>query len=164
MPIYEFYCTDCHVIFSFLARTASTRRRPECPVCGRSRLERRPSSFAFLKRGTDDQEPDPFEGLDESALEGAMEAMAGEMERLDDNEDPKAMSRALRKFGEISGLELGERMEDALQRMEAGEDLDSIESSLDDDDESLDDLFRIKGSVLRRSRRPRVDDTLYFLD
>ena len=37
MPIYEFYCSGCHTILSFLARTPNTRKRPACPHCGKYR-------------------------------------------------------------------------------------------------------------------------------
>ncbi len=112
--------------------------------------------------GEDGDDNDAFAGADEARLEGAMEALGGEMERLGDSEDPRALGHLLRRFGELSGLDLGPRMQDALQRMEAGEDPDAIESELDDDDDSFDGLFELKRS-LRRARRPSVDDQLYFL-
>ena len=46
MPIYEFYCSDCHTVFNFLARKTADRRRPDCPRCRRPKLERRASTFA----------------------------------------------------------------------------------------------------------------------
>ena len=48
MPIYEFYCADCHTIFNFLARKTSSVV-PGCPRCDRRRLERRVSAFAISK-------------------------------------------------------------------------------------------------------------------
>ena len=92
-----------------------------------------------------------------------MESLASEMERMGDSDDPRAVGRLLRRFGDATGLELGPKMEDALRRMEAGEDLDEIDAELEGDEDNLDDLFRFKRRVLRRSRRPQVDDTLYFL-
>ena len=35
MPIYEFYCRDCHRVYSFLSRSVAPDRRPPCPKCGR---------------------------------------------------------------------------------------------------------------------------------
>ena len=74
MPIYEFYCRDCHTVYSFFTPRMDTERQPACPRCELQDLERKPSRFATLKhRGEEDGE-DPFAGLDESRLEGAMGA------------------------------------------------------------------------------------------
>ena len=172
MPIYEFYCADCHTVFSFFTPSPHTTRRPDCPKCQRSELERRPSRFATLKhvalKQTGDNAMDDdgmgFEGIDEDRLEGAMGAMMGEMERLDEN-DPKAMAHMMRRFGDLAGLEMGGQMEDMVRRLEAGEDPDALEQemdSLEGGDDGFDDFFRLKKTV-RRRRRPRVDDELYFL-
>ena len=32
MPVYEFYCPDCHMIFNFLSRRIDTRKRPPPPA------------------------------------------------------------------------------------------------------------------------------------
>jgi putative FmdB family regulatory protein len=168
MPIYEFYCPDCHTLYSFFADSPRVRRKPDCPDCGRPRLERRPSTFAMIRPGGSDDEAadadDPFAGIDEQRLEGAMDSLTHEMERLGDTEDPRVLGRFFRRFGEMTGLELGPKMEDAIRRMEAGEDPDTLEEEMGDaDEDSLEDLFRLKRDVLRRARRPRVDQTLHFL-
>src|SRR5512145_1150123 len=49
MPVYEFYCAECHTIFNFLSRRVNTEKRPDCPRCGRPELERQVSSFAVSK-------------------------------------------------------------------------------------------------------------------
>lgn len=165
MPIYEFYCPDCNTLYSFFSARPDPDRRPDCPRCSRPRLERRPSSFATLKHRGDD-EPEPLAGVDEAKLEGAMATLMQEMGSADE-EDPRAMGRMMRRFGELTGLEIGGRMEELVRRMEAGEDPDSLEDELGDDlegDGSLDDFFRLKSALgERRSKRPRVDDELYFL-
>jgi putative FmdB family regulatory protein len=169
MPIYEFYCRDCHTIFSFFSPTSRVERAPSCPRCQRPKLQKRPSTFAMLRArpsGDDEAEgDDPFGGLDEDRVEKAMESLAAEMEGLGDTEDPKALGSLFRRFGDLTGLEPGPRMEEALRRLETGEDMESIESDLDfdDDSEDLSELFQLKSRLLRRARRPRVDETLHFL-
>ncbi len=165
MPIYEFYCPDCHTVFSFFTARPRPRVRPDCPRCDRARIERRPSTFAYHRGGgRADEEDSLLEGLDESRLESAMESLAGEMEGIEESEDPMVLGRAFRRFGELTGLELGPRMEEAIQRMESGEDLDAVEADLGpEDDDNLEDYFRLKRSLSRRLRRPAVDETLYFL-
>jgi putative FmdB family regulatory protein len=36
MPIYEFYCPDCHTVFSFFSSRIDTAVRPACPQCGKA--------------------------------------------------------------------------------------------------------------------------------
>lgn len=168
MPIYEFYCRTCHTIYSFFSASVGVDAPPACPECDRQRLERRPSTFAMLSgggdEGEDDEADDFLRGIDEQRLEGAMETLASEMERLGDGDDPRAMGQVFRRFGELTGLELGPRMEEALARMEGGEDLDAIEDDLEGgDDDDLEDFFRFRRRVLSRRSRPRVDQTLHFL-
>ena len=166
MPIYEFYCPDCHTVYSFFSARIDTGASPDCPRCRRQRLDRKPSTFATLKhRGEDDEAEDPFSGLDESKLEGAMETLMQEMGGLENEDDPRAMGRLMRRFGELSGLEMGDRMEEMIRRMEAGEDPESLEEEMggDPDGDDFDDFFKLKKAVAGRRRRPRIDQELYFL-
>ena len=165
MPIYEFYCPDCHTVYNFFSARIDTAARPDCPRCERSGLERKPSTFATLKHGgEDDPEDDPLSGLDEAKLEGAMASLMQEVGGLENEDDPRAMGRLMRRFGELSGLEMGDRMEEMVRRMEAGEDPESLEAEMGDDldGDDFDDFFKLKKALGRR-RGPRVDEELYFL-
>lgn len=165
MPIYEFYCCDCHTLFNFFSSAIDTDSRPACPRCQRPDLERRPARFATLKHGGD-QEPDPFGDLDEARLAGVMESMMGELEGLEANEDPRQLAGLFRRFGEASGLEFGPRMEAMMSRLESGEDPDRLEEEMGDDiddDGALEEFFRLRKRGWNRQRRPQVDETLYFL-
>jgi putative FmdB family regulatory protein len=171
MPIYEFYCPDCHTIFSFFSVAINTEARPACPRCGRPDLGRRPSTFATLRRGTGEGtegEEDPaLGGLDEERLEGAMESVLGDMDESAE-EDPRAMARLMRRFTEAAGMAPGPRMEAMLRRLEAGEDPEALEDELGDgeggEDDLLGEFFQAKKAArARRTGRPRVDKELYFL-
>ena len=169
MPIYEFYCEACHAVFSFFSASSAAAARPACPRCGRGELPRRPSSFAMLRGRPDsageEGEPSPLDQLDESRMGDAMESLMREMGELDDDADPRRVGTFFRRFSDLAGLEMGPRMEDALARLEAGQELDELEAELGDvgEEDSLDDLFRLKKAVERRRRRPDVDPELYFL-
>ena len=168
MPIYEFYCQSCHAVFNFFSASSALSSHPACPRCGRADLPRRPSSFATLRHrdsGDEGGEPSPLDDLDESRMGAAMDTLMREMGDLDENADPRRVGAFLRRFGDLAGLEMGPRMEDALSRLEAGEDMDEVESGMDDleQDDSLEDLFRLKKAAERRRRRPQVDPELYFL-
>ncbi len=51
MPVYEFYCPDCHAIFNFFSRRVDTETQPACPRCGRPELGRQASLFAISRGG-----------------------------------------------------------------------------------------------------------------
>jgi putative FmdB family regulatory protein len=167
MPIFEFYCRDCHTVFSFLARGAGGARRPACPRCGRAELPRRPSSFAISKgrKEAESGAEDEFPDLDESKLERAMASMAGELENLDED-DPKQAARLARRLYEAAGIPVGGGLEEAIRRMEAGEDPEAIEAEMGD---ALDaDPFAAPpekrlARLRRRVLPPAVDTTLYEL-
>lgn len=133
MPVYEFYCPDCHVIYSFFSQRVDTRTRPACPQCGHLDLERQASLFAISRGGEerrgDDEDLPP--GMDEDKMMRAFESMAGEFENVDEN-DPKQAARMIRRLFEAGGMKLGDGMAEAVRRMEAGEDPEQIEAELGD--------------------------------
>jgi len=133
MPIYEFYCRHCHRVLSFLSRAVNTDKTPACPRCGRADLVRRASAFAISKGRKEEPKPEapPGPDIDEARLEKAMEALAGDMDSLDEN-DPKQGAHLMRKLFSATGMPVGSGMEEALKRMEAGEDPEKIEEEMGD--------------------------------
>jgi putative FmdB family regulatory protein len=167
MPIYEFYCPDCHAIFSFLSRGAGSRKRPSCPRCDRPRLEKRASSFAISSGRPEPSADDGLPDLDEAGMERAMQELAHKADGIDEN-DPRAMARLMRDFYRSTGMPLGDGIEEAMSRMEAGEDPEQIEAEMGDlldDDEALLGGEQRPGlkALRRRFRPPEIDDTLYEL-
>jgi len=163
MPIYEFYCEDCNTIFNFYSRTIDTRKRPKCPKCKIRVLDRQMSAFAVTGKARQEGDTDDLP-VDEEKMERAMQMLAGEAERIDEN-DPKQAADLMRKLTSMTGLELGSGMEEALRRMEKGEDPEQIEAEMGDLLEN-EDPFQIVGKKGARSGRraaPRRDDTLYDL-
>jgi putative FmdB family regulatory protein len=178
MPIYEFYCSDCHRIFSFLSRSVDTAKRPACPRCRRATLARRVSSFAISK-GRKEEAVAPAEadlpglppGMDEARLEQAMATLSREAEGLNE-EDPRQGAQLMRRLFEATGMPVGAGMEEALRRMESGEDPEKIEEEMGD---VMEDPLALEGgsspekegarSALRGLRRrvlpPTVDPELY---
>ncbi len=164
MPIYEFYCEDCHMIFNFFSKSVNTRKKPKCPKCKTKTLSRQLSAFAVTGRAKEDGDPDdlPF---DESKMEKAMQMLAGEAERINED-DPRQAADLMRKLSQMTGLELGPGMNEALRRMEAGEDPDQIEAEMGDllEDEDPFVLAEKKGAGGKPKRpTPTVDQTLYDL-
>lgn len=160
MPIYEFYCEDCHTIFNFLSRKVDTDRRPSCPRCGRPDLDRQVSMFSVSKGQKEGSEAD-VPDLDEDRLQKAMASLAGEMAGINEN-DPRQMARFMRKLTEASGMKLDGGMEEAIRRLEAGEDPEKLEETMGDFFEAENPLAgeKIKG-LRRKYTHPAHDETLY---
>jgi putative FmdB family regulatory protein len=164
MPIYEFLCQDCNTIFNFFSSRINTEKRPDCPKCGRKELERQVSAFAVIGRAKEKGEDDLLAGLDETKMEHALEGLMREAEGMNED-DPRQMAQLMRKFSDKTGLSLGAPMEEAIARMEAGEDPDAIEKDMGDLLDA-DDAFSLEGlkKKIRSSPKPPVyDETLYPL-
>ena len=162
MPIYEFYCPDCHAIYSFFSRRVNADARPPCPHCTCLALERQVSLFSVSKNRSS-QNSDGMAGLDEGRLESALISMAGDLDKVDN--DPRQVASAMRNLLATSGLKMGTGMEDVMARVEAGEDPEVIEADLGDATDEI-ALFsarptQVAGVIRRRYLPPRVDPKLY---
>jgi putative FmdB family regulatory protein len=164
MPIYEFYCKNCNTIFNFFSKTINTHKKPKCPKCKTSSLSRQMSAFAFTGTATEDGDMGdlPF---DETKMEQAMNMLSGEADKINED-DPRQAANLMRKLTDMTGMKLGPGMEEALNRMEKGEDPEKIESEMSaimEGEEPF--LFPGKtGSDLKKKHpKPFVDETLYDL-
>jgi putative FmdB family regulatory protein len=161
MPIYEFYCGSCHTIFNFLSRRIDTETLPKCPKC-KKQLQRQVSMFAAIGKAKGGDEMDDLP-IDESKMESAMEALAGEAEGINED-DPRQAAQLMRKFSRMTGMEFGAGMETALNRLESGEDPEQIEAEMGDIIEN-EEPFIMPGKKGRtsswRRQAPSRDSTLY---
>jgi len=162
MPIYEYYCDQCNVIFNFYSSRVNTTKVPACPKCGKEELAKQISTFATITKGKEESD-DQFSGLDESKMEHAFESLMREAEHINED-DPKQMASLMRKFTSQTGIHLGDSMEQAISRMEAGEDPEQVEKEmgelLNEEDFSLESM---KKKVLRQNSQPIHDEKLYDL-
>jgi putative FmdB family regulatory protein len=163
MPIYEFYCRKCNTVYSFFARSANTDRIPNCPKCRRVKLKRQMSIFARVSGGKDEGAGDDMPPIDEAKMEKAMAMLAGEAEKISED-DPRQAASLMRKLSETTGMSLGPGMEEALRRLERGEDPEQIEAEMGDLLEGEEPFtFEQKGKKGSRKAKPKVDETLYDL-
>ncbi|HHO75538.1 MAG TPA: zinc ribbon domain-containing protein [Deltaproteobacteria bacterium] len=163
MPIYEFYCKKCNTIYNFFSRSVNTDKIPNCPKCGHVKLKKKVSIFAAISGRKEEDSGGLMPDIDESKMEKAMAMLAGEAGGIDDN-DPRAAARLMRKLSDATGLKMGEGMEEALCRMERGEDPDRIEAEMGDLLEGEEPfLVQSKSTGSRRKMKPEVDETLYDL-
>jgi len=163
MPIYEFYCRKCNTLYKFFSRSVNTEKIPSCPRCKKVKLQRRMSVFAKISQKSEEAAPEEMAGFDESKMEKAMEMLAQEAGGIDEN-DPRQAAQLMRKLTDATGLSLGPRMEEALARMEKGEDPEKIEEEMGDSI-GEDELFVMAKKAVKGKKvaAPRVDDKLYDL-
>ena len=138
MPIYEFACPKCRVIFNFLSKRINPDRLPVCPKCGNKKMRKQMSRFAMTKglkepaakpRGDDGP---PMPDLDDPRVERAMREMERDMEHLDEN-NPKHMAHMMRKMKDLMPAgTLPKELDVAIKRLEAGEDPEKIEADMGD--------------------------------
>jgi putative FmdB family regulatory protein len=116
MPLYDFNCLDCNQPFDIhLAYSEYGKKAVVCPHCGSKKVKRRIPRVRVKK-----SEESRLESLaDPSALAG-----------LED--DPKSLGRMMRKMGNEMGEELPAEFDDVVDRLEAGQSPEEIESALPD--------------------------------
>jgi putative FmdB family regulatory protein len=116
MPTYEYVCLDCQQRFDvFMSYSEYGTVTVKCIHCGSENVRRRMTKVRIAK-----SEESRMESMvDESALEG--------MEN-----DPKALGQMMKKMGKEMGEELPPEFDDVVDRLEAGQSPEEIESALPD--------------------------------
>lgn len=138
MPIYEYACPKCRVIFNFLSKRVNPDRLPTCPKCGNKNMTKQLSRFA-MPRGlkepatdTGDAQEPPMPDFDDPRVERAMHELERDMEHLDEN-NPRHMAHMMRKMKDLMPAGAVPRELDvAIKRLEAGEDPEKIEADMGD--------------------------------
>lgn len=164
MPIYEFYCKACHTVYQFFSRTVNTEKKPGCPRCKNTELKRNVSKFATISvRNGEGGDGANLSQMDEAKMEKAMAMLASEADNINED-DPLQAADLMRKLSDATGLNMGSGMEEALSRLEQGEDPAKIEEEIGDllgaDEPQLLETRRRKGSS---KPKPAVDETFYEL-
>lgn len=118
MPIYEYRCAGCRRRVSIWWKTFSEAAsgQPVCPRCGSFELSRLMSRVAVVRseesRLDDLADPSAFGDLDEN--------------------DPRSLAKWMRRMSAETGEPLDGEMGEMVDRLEAGEDPESIEQSMPD--------------------------------
>ena len=156
MPIYEFYCARCNTIYNFFSQAVNTSKIPVCPKCKNVRLTRQMSVFAKISGGEKADDNHPFLGMDEKKMEKELVKFASLAEKVKDD-DPRTAAQMMRKFTEMTGMKLGDNFQEALQRIEKGED-------------EMGDILTQEGALSEKQAmktaargKPKIDETLYEL-
>ncbi len=139
MPIYEYACPKCRVIFNFLSKRLKPDRAPACPKCGNRKMAKQVSRFALSRRLKEPAAKTQSEGsegpmpdLDDPRVEHAMMELERDMEHLDEN-NPKHMAHMMRKMKDLMPPgSVPKELDVAIKRLEAGEDPEKIEEDMGD--------------------------------
>ena len=139
MPIYEYACPKCRVIFNFLSKRTNPDRLPACPKCGNKKMVKQMSRFAMSRGLTEPPAKTEQEGggpptpdLDDPRMERALMEMERDMEHLDEN-NPKHMAHMMRKMKDLMPPgTMPKELDVAIKRLEAGEDPEKIEEDMGD--------------------------------
>lgn len=139
MPIYEFACPKCRIIFSFFSRLVKHNRLPACPRCGNRGMTKQVSRFATLRgikepmpkdQTHEDVPPEP--NFDDPRVMRAMSELERDVEHLDEN-NPKHMAYMMRKMKDLMPVSaMPKELNVAIKRLEAGEDIEKIEEDMGD--------------------------------
>src|SRR5574340_1562682 len=117
MPTCDYVCLACQQRFEVFMTYSEYGVKPvHCIHCNSTDVKRRPPRVRMLKS-------------EESRMESMADEFSG-MEGLED--DPKALGRAMRRIGSEMGEELPAEFDDVVDRLEAGQSPEDIESALPD--------------------------------
>ena len=105
MPIYEYRCTACGRVSSFLLLRISEEVSPYCKACGSTDVNRILSRVAILKS-------------EEQRMESLLDP--SKFSDLDEN-DPASIERVMKRMGREMGDELGEDFQDSMEEALAEE-------------------------------------------
>ena len=139
MPIYEYLCPSCNRVFNFLVKSSRTEKEAVCPKCGGTNMRKRVSRFAVTgveRKSTKNapasaDNPEGADALDDPRVEREMMKLMSDAESIDEN-DPRQLGKLMRRMTEIAGEPVEPEMEEAMRRLEAGEDPEKIEEELGD--------------------------------
>ena len=117
MPTYDFVCNACQKRFDiFLTFSEYGVKAVQCAHCGSEDVRRRMTKVRIAK--SMDSRMDSMEG-DLSSFEGV-------------EEDPRALGKMMRKMGSEVGEDLPPEFDEVVDRLEAGQSPEEIESALPD--------------------------------
>jgi putative FmdB family regulatory protein len=117
MPTYDFICNKCNQRFDvFQTFSEYGKKAVHCTHCQSDNVRRRMTKVRIAKS-------------DSSRMESAADDFSG-MDGIED--DPRALAKMMRKMGGEMGEELPSEFNDVVDRLEAGQSPEEIESAIPD--------------------------------
>src|ERR1041385_4019144 len=139
MPIYEFACPKCRVVFNFLSKRLKPQGLPTCPKCGNKKMVKQMSRFAMSRglkesaaKSEDAEGGEPTPDFDDPRVMRAMSEIERDMEHLDEN-NPRHLAHIMKKMKDaMPAGSMPKEIDVAIKRLEAGEDPEKIEEDMGD--------------------------------
>ena len=116
MPTYEYRCEQCHRRNAYRVSGFNPPEAPVCPHCGSTAQKRAISRVAIMR--SEDARLDSLADPDS-------------LGQFDEN-DPRSVARMMRHMSDESGEDMPPEFGEMVDRLEAGESPESIESSMGD--------------------------------
>ncbi len=117
MPTYDFICNHCNQRFDvFMTFAEYGKKTVSCAHCGSQDVRRRMTKVRIAK-----------------SEESRMDSMADEFSGIEGLENaPQAMGKMMRKMGKEMGEDVPPEFDEVVDRLEAGQSPEDIESSMPD--------------------------------
>lgn len=116
MPFYPYRCLDCKKRFEIFLSYSEYGTRPiACPHCQSQNVQRRINRVRIARS-------------EESRLDNLSDF--DDFDGLED--DPRSLGRMMRRMGQEMGEEVGPEFDEVIDRLEAGQSPEEIESALPD--------------------------------
>ena len=117
MPTYDFICNQCNQHFDLFQTFSEYGKKPvTCTHCNSADVRRRMTKVRIAKS-------------EDSRMESMTDGI-GNLEGLEN--DPQALGKMMRKMGSEMGEDLPPEFDDVVDRLEAGQSPEEIESALPD--------------------------------
>ena len=134
-------------------------KQPVCPKCGAQDMKRQLSAFSVggstRKSESENGNTGNDDMLDDPRVEREMTKLMQQAENIDEN-DPRQLGNLMRRMSEITGEDMDPEMEEAVRRLESGEDPEKVE-------EEMGDVFNDENAGAGMGGAPSYDDGLYSL-
>lgn len=154
MPVYEFLCPKCQVIYNFHSNIVDTNTVPSCPECDCGDLVRQVSAFSNL---TAQQE------LSEDMVLKSFSNLLDNIDTIKADGSGDLVS-SLQKFSKGCGADLGEKVGVAIERIKQGESPEKVEKEMGEllMNESF-SLEKVKLQISKEGKKVQYDETFYNL-
>lgn len=154
MPVYEYLCPKCQVIYNFHSNIVDTKTVPACPKCDCNALVRQVSVFSTLN------------SQDELSEDIVLKSFSNLLDNIDEIKDDNSgdLVSSLQKFSKGCSTELGEKVDVAIERIKQGEPPEQVEKDMGEllMNESF-SLENVKLQVAKEGKKMQYDETFYDL-
>ena len=161
MPIYEYFCHDCNVIFNFMSVRIAPAVAPICPRCASQSMKKYLSSFSTSSAAAVEKNDE-----DEQRVNDAFNNLLDRAEKLTDS-DAGEVSSLMHSFTKECGVEYTEKLVRAVSDISKGNE-QRTNAPLPIDKDATDSLLKSssKGKIvgeLTKKAEPELDPRIYQL-